>query len=169
MDMQAITLDMVVNKYGTHSDGIFVWNGTKKVGFVTDLRTHMARKEAARKKQKEYTNRVNEQRAEALPEAVDEMIDFLDNHLAKYGAEVFKNITQPNVHANGCKCYVIVDPIYCKHRLGIMHRELNYSEMAEYVEACFKCSPSESSDRHILISGLSRDDIVEVILKLCSK
>ncbi|WWS25134.1 hypothetical protein vBKpnAMK6_00180 [Klebsiella phage vB_Kpn_AM_K6] len=97
------------------------------------------------------------------------MIDFLDNHLAKYGAEVFKNITQPNVHANGCKCYVIVDPIYGKHRLGIMHRELNYSEMAEYVEACFKCSPSESSDRHILISGLSRDDIVEVILKLCSK
>lgn len=169
MDTQLISNDMVVSKYGTHHDGISVFNGNRRVGFITDLRIHMARAEATRKKQKEYSNKVNEARAEALPEAVEEMREYLDNQLTKYGAEVFINISQPNVHANGCKCYVIVDPIYGKHRLGVLHRELDFSQMAEEIEPCFKLTPSEHSNRHILISGMSRDDIVEAIIKLCSK
>ncbi|MGZ7278213.1 transcription termination factor Alc, partial [Streptococcus pyogenes] len=69
-----------------------------------------------------------------MPEAVEEMRSFLDNHLTKYGAEVMINISQPNVHVNGCKCYIIVDPIYGKHRLGVSNPRLSASEMAEMVD-----------------------------------
>lgn len=165
MDMQAISNDQIVEHFGDRHDGIFVYKGLKTVGYLTDLRIALSRKASLKLKQKEYSNKVNEERNEKMPEAVEEMREFLDNNLSKFGCEVFVNITQPNVHVNGCKCYIIVDPIRGKHQLGIMHRELSYDLMAAEIPG-FSCSNTNST-RHILFRGMSKDDLIETIKKIC--
>lgn len=166
MNMQLITNEMIVNAFGDRHDGIQVFKNNKSVGFLTDLRVTLARNFKKKLKQKEYSNRVAEARRDAMPDAVQEMLEFLENQLSKYDARVFINETQPNVHINDCKCYIIVDPIYGKHRLGIYNPNKEASEMAEEVEQCFKISSSDAL-HHILINSMSRDDIVEAIVKLC--
>lgn len=167
MNMQLITNEMLVAKYGDRHDGISIYKGSKRVGYITDLRTAFAKDNKKRKAQKEYSNKVAEARREAMPEAVEEMKDFLENQLSKHGADVFINISQPNVHLNGHKCYITVDPVYGKHRLGIIHASMDSSEMAEEVDSLYKLSPCDF-DRQILINSIERDAIVETIIKLCS-
>ncbi|BBC78293.1 inhibitor of host transcription [Escherichia phage EcS1] len=166
MNMQLITNEMVMAQYGDRHDGISIFKGSKTIGYITDLRIAMARNLSKRKKQKEYNNKVTEARRDAMPDAVEEMKSFLENQLGKYGAEVFINISQPNVHLSGNKCYIIVDPIYGNHRLGIQHSRLTADEMASMVETCFKISASDSP-HHILINNMTQDDIFETIVKLC--
>lgn len=169
MNMQTISNDAVVAQYGTHHDGIFIYDGTKKVGFITDLRRNIASNQKTKAAQKKYSTRKTEERREAMPAAVEEMLEFLSNQLSKLGAEVFINISQPNVHLNGHKIYVICDPLTNTYnRLGIQHKEMTACEMAEEIGASYKVQ-TDSSPKHILVNNLSRDDIVEVIKKLCSK
>lgn len=164
-----ITPEELIEIYeGTHHDGIRIFRGNRNLGYITDLRVAYSRDQKRQKARKEYTNRINEERAEKMPEAVEEMRSFLDNHLTKYGADVMINISQPNVHVNGCKCYIIVDPIYGKHRLGVSNPRRTASEMAEDVDTCFKIQASPA-EHHVLINGMSADDIVQAIIKLCSK
>jgi cellobiose phosphorylase len=165
MNLQLITNEMLVEKYGDRHDGISVYKGSRRVGYLTDLRMAYAKDNKKRKKQKEYNNKVTEARREAMPEAVNEMKEFLENQLAKHNAEVFINETQPNVHINGCKCYITVDPIYNKHRLGIYHPEMSSSDMADEISG-FTISKSDS-EHHVLWNSMTRDDIVETIIKLC--
>lgn len=165
MDLQLITNDMVVASFGDRHDGLSVWKGTKRVGYLSDLRAALGRNKSKSLKQKEYNNRVSEERREKLPEAVQEMKSFLESYLSNTDAVVFINISQPNVHINGHKCYIIVDPIYEKHQLGIMHKELTYDDMASLIPS-FSCS-SSTSRNHILFRGLSSDDIINTIFKLC--
>ncbi|WMU95662.1 hypothetical protein [Escherichia phage pEC-M719-6WT.2] len=166
MDMQLISNEMIVNEYGDRHDGIYVYKGTKKIGLMTDLRKKLASNKKLKAKQKEYRDKKSEERKEALHESVPEMVDFLKNHLVKYDAEVFINQTQPNVHINGCVCYVVVEPLTLQHRLGIKHPVLTQDDMADEVGNQFRISASDSTN-HILLNGLSQDDIVEVIIKLC--
>ena len=166
MNMQLISNDMIVDVYGDRHDGIYVYKGSKNVGFLTDLRKKLASDNKLKTKQKEYRNKKSEERKEALHESVPEMVDFLKNHLVKYDAEVFINQTQPNVHINGCVCYVVVEPLTLQHRLGIKHPVLTQDDMADEVGNQFRISASDSTN-HILLNGLSQDDIVEVIIKLC--
>lgn len=164
-----ITAEELVEIYeGTHHDGIRVFKNSRPLGYITDLRVAYSRDVKRQKQRKEYNNRISEERAEKLPAAVEEMRLFLDSQLTKYGADVFVNISQPNVHVNDCKCYIVVDPIYGKHRLGVSNPRRTASEMAEDVETCFKIQQSPA-EHHVLINGLSQDDIVEAIIKLCSK
>lgn len=163
-----ITGDELVEIYeGTHHDGIRVFKGQRQIGYITDLRVAYSRDQKRQKARKEYTNRINEERAEKMPEAVNEMVDFLKNNL-RMPADVMINISQPNVHVNGCKCYIIVDPMHGKHRLGVSNPNRTASEMALDVDSSFKIQKSPA-EHHILINGLSQDDIVEHIRKLCSK
>ena len=163
-----ITANELVEIYeGTHHDDIRVFKGQRPIGYITDLRVAHARDQKRQKARKEYTNRINEERAEKMPEAVNEMVDFLKNNL-RMPADVMINISQPNVHVNGCKCYIIVDPMYGKHRLGVSNPNRTASEMALDVDSSFKIQESPA-EHHILINGLSQDDIVEHIRKLCSK
>lgn len=161
-----ISVNEVVKKYGTHTDGISVYKNRAKIGYITDLRLAMARDISKNKKQKEYRNKVCEQRREAMPEAVIEMKEFLDNQLGKFEAEIFINITQPNVHLNGHKCYIVVDPIYNKHRLGILHKTMDSYDMIESLGSNYRFSECETRN-HILINSIERDDIIEVIKKIC--
>lgn len=165
MDLQQITNETVVAAFGDRHDGIWVYKGLKKVGYLSDLRTALSRSASKRSKQKEYNDRISEERREKMPEAVQEMKTFLESYLANTGAEIFINISQPNVHINGHKCYIIVDPIYEKHQLGIMHKNMTYDDMASEIPS-FSCS-SSTSRNHILFRGLSSDDIINTIFKLC--
>ena len=167
MNLQLITNEMLVNKFGDRHDGISIYKGERRVGYLTDLRQTFAKEGRKKTKQKEYNTKATEARKEAMPEAVGAMKLFLESHLTKHGAEVFINETQPNVHINGSKCYIVVDPIYGKHRLGISHSELDSNDMAAMIDE-FPISNS-SARRHVLWNSLSQDDIVEVIVKLCSK
>ncbi|ANM46492.1 inhibitor of host transcription [Morganella phage vB_MmoM_MP1] len=160
-----ITNEMVVAKYGDNTDGIFVYKNGRSVGYLTDLRIAYHKKVRTNKKQKEYSNRINERRKEEMPDLVEATKEFLENHLAKYDANVFVNISQPNVHMNGNKCYIICDPIGQKFQLGIYHTTYDYNYMSDEFPG-IKCSPSSSS-HHILFRGLERDDILEIIKKLC--
>lgn len=164
MNLQLITNDQIVAEFGDHHDGIFVYKGEKKIGFLSDLRLKLGRKVAQKIKQKAYTTAQTEERREAMPQAVEEMIEFLTNNLPN--AEVFKNITQPNVHINGHKFYVICDPLTDKYnRLGIHHSEMDADEVAMLIDTSH--SISTESGKNVLVNGLSRDNIVEVIKTLC--
>lgn len=166
MDLQLITTEMVVEAYGDTTDGISVFKGNRRVGYITDLKKDLAKQVKRKTTIKEYRNRRLEQARDMLPDAVEEMKVFLENQFAKYDCEVFINQTQPNVHINSCKCYIIVNPLTGKHRLGISNPNRSASDMAEDVAACFKISKSPA-EHHILINGLSQDDIIEVIKTLC--
>ena len=166
--MNNITIDQIVSKYGTHHDGISVFDHRKRVGYITDLRQCIYRNITKNMKQKEYSGKATEKRREAMPDAVMEMKSFLQDQLTKYGAEVFINISQPNVSLNGHKIYVIVDPIYGKHRLGIMHNYLTYDEMAAELDNSYSVV-SNASRNHLLINSIDQDGIVEVVLKLCGR
>ncbi|WQN07485.1 transcription terminator [Escherichia phage vB-Eco-KMB23] len=167
MDLQLITTEMVVEAYGDTTDGISVFKGNRRVGYITDLKKDLAKQVKRKTTIKEYRNRRLEQARDMLPDAVEEMKVFLENQLAKYDCDVFINQTQPNVHINSCKCYIIVNPLTGKHRLGISNPNRSASDMAEDVAACFKISKSPA-EHHILINGLSQDDIIEVIKTLCN-
>lgn len=164
MNLQLISNDAIVAEFGDRHDGIFVYKGEKKVGFLSDLRLTMGRKSAQKLKQKAYSTKLTEERREAMPQAVENMVEFLSNNLPT--AEVFINITQPNVKIDGHKFYIICDPLTDKYnRLGIVHSELSADEVASLIDNSHKVQ-SESA-RHVLVNGLSRDDIIEVIKKLC--
>lgn len=168
MDMQLISTDMLVKAYGDSTDGISIFKGSKRVGYISSLREDFSKKAKRKTVQKEFNNRRTEQSRDLMPEAVEEMKVFLENQLAKYDCEVFINQTQPNVHINGCKCYITVNPLTGKHRLGISNPNKDSSEMAEQIDPCFKISASDAP-HHILANGLERDDIVEAIIQVCLK
>ncbi|AHY25207.1 inhibitor of host transcription [Pectobacterium bacteriophage PM2] len=164
MNLQLITNEMVTAEFGDRHDGICVYKGNKNVGFLTDLRVTLGRKSSKKLKQKAYSTKLTEERREAMPGAVESMVEFLSNNLP--GAEVFINISQPNVHIDRSKFYIICDPLTDKfNRLGIMHQTLTSEEISEMIDNSHKLQ-SESA-RHVLVNGLSRDDIVEIIKKLC--
>ncbi|ARB06019.1 hypothetical protein fHeYen901_246 [Yersinia phage fHe-Yen9-01] len=167
MNMQLITNDMLVERYGSTHDGIRVFGSNgKPIGYLTDLRVAYSRDVKANKKQKEYNNKIAEARRDAMPEAVEQMKDYLKSQLVKYDAEVFINISQPNVHLNGCKCYITVDSLNDKsHRLGIMHPTLSVNDMSDMIQG-FKVS-NGTSDNHILWNNLSADDIIDTIKRVC--
>lgn len=166
MHLSQITNEMVVEKYGDSTDGIFVYKNGKSVGYLTDLRIAYHKNHKTRKAQKEYNNKTTERSRELMPEFVKETCEFLDNHLSKLGANVFINITQPNVHLNGNKCYVICNPISQKFQLGVYHKEYDYNYMAEEFPGTI-CSSSPTAEHHILFRSLERDDLLEIIKKLC--
>lgn len=166
MNMQSITNDMIVHAFGDRHDGIYVYKQNRNLGFLTDFRRKLATEMKSKVKQKEYRNKKCEERKEALHESVPEMVEFLKNNL-KLDAEVFINQTQPNVHVNGHVCYVVVEPLTLQHRLGIKHKYMSQDDMAGEVGTQFRISASDNIN-HILLNGLSQDDIVETIHKLCS-
>lgn len=43
MNINLIPTDLLVKKYGTHSDGIYIWKGEKRIGFISDLRVQYAK------------------------------------------------------------------------------------------------------------------------------
>ncbi|AVH86055.1 hypothetical protein G28_00229 [Escherichia phage vB_EcoM-G28] len=43
MDLQLITTEMVVEAYGDTTDGISVFKGNRRVGYITDLKKDLAK------------------------------------------------------------------------------------------------------------------------------
>lgn len=166
MNMQLITNDMVVTAFGDTTDGIRVFKKERPVGYLTDLRVTLAKNLKKKVKQKEYSTRYAEEKREAMPEAVNAMVEFLQNNLTKYDANVFINISQPNVHIAGIKFYIICDPLTDKfNRLGISSPYHTAEELCVLFES-YKIQTD--GPKTVLINGLSRDEIIEII-KTCLK
>ena len=163
MNMQLITNEMIVKAYGDSTDGIQVFKGSRAVGYLTDLRVTMARNAKKKIKQKEYSTRYTEEKREAMPEAVNAMVEFLQNNLSKYDADVFINISQPNVKIAGITFYLICDPLGDKtNRLGISSPYHTAEELCMMFDTYkIQCD----NPKTVLINSLSRDDIIEIINK----
>lgn len=73
MDLQLITTEMVVEAYGDTTDGISVFKGNRRVGYITDLKKDLAKQVKRKTTIKEYRNRRLEQARDMLPDAVEEM------------------------------------------------------------------------------------------------
>lgn len=166
MDMQSITLEMIISAYGDRADDFYIWKGRKRIGYISDLRRQYSMKQKTKAVAKEYRDRKSEEMNEALPEYREEFKDWISDQLVKEDCMIFINQTQPNIHINGCKCYIILNPMTNIHRLGIMHQSKSYDEMALEIDNRFKLQ-SCSSERHILINGVTQDDILELIKQLC--
>ena len=169
MNLQLITNQMILDTFAPNGreDGIYAYNEKgKNLGFLTDLRIALARKDKAYRVAQERRVKESALRDEKMPQAVEEMILFLQNNLTKIDADVFKNITQPNVHAMGHKFYLIVDPLNGNHRLGIMHATKSHADLVLEFDG-YKIQGKDMGTRHLLINGVSQDDIVEIILKVC--
>jgi hypothetical protein len=165
MNMQMISNEMVVAQFGDRHDGIQVYKNDRAVGFLTDLRTTMSRNAKKKIKQKEYSTRYTEEKREAMPEAVNAMVEFLSNNLKD--ADVFINISQPNVHIKGAKFYLICDPLTDKtNRLGISSPAHTSEELCWMFETNkIQCD----GPKNVLINSLSRDEIIEIINKVVSE
>ncbi|WP_430517529.1 transcription termination factor Alc, partial [Escherichia coli] len=57
MDLQLITTEMVVEAYGDTTDGISVFKGNRRVGYITDLKKDLAKQVKRKTTIKEYRNR----------------------------------------------------------------------------------------------------------------
>ena len=96
-------------------------------------------------------------------ENVKEMHHMLEDKIKN--GEVFINQTQPNVHINGCKCYITCGS-GGKHRLGIVHAEASFDDMQQL--AGVKGTPS-TSKKHILFNNLTFEEICNMIKLLCGE
>lgn len=92
---------------------------------------------------------------------IEEMKRVLEMEFPK--ADVFINKTQPNVHINGCKCYIICTSA-ATYRLGIMHKETSFDDMQTIAE--MQGVPS-ASKRHILFNYIDQETLIKLIKLLC--
>lgn len=150
--VQSLTQDVLVSLF---PEGVRNYSGLTIKGkhyTFAELRKQVLDKQSKKSKTKF-------QRAENVLEMKKMLEDKIKN------GEVFINKSQPNVHINGCKCYIICGAAG-RHRLGIMHKDATFDDMQAI--AGIEGTPS-TSKRHILFSGLLFDDLVDLINLLCGK
>lgn len=75
------------------------------------------------------------------------------------GIEIFKNKSQPNIILKNCKVYLIVGPAKL-HQLSITHNTLTYEELDKLLPYN---SAAGKHNKHILISGLTIEDIQAIV------
>ena len=111
MDLQLITTEMVVEAYGDTTDGISVFKGNRRVGYITDLKKDLAKqakgeaedaKISIRNARKDANNDIKKQEKEGTSEDVckdaedriqkltDAYIKKIDDIFAEKEAEIMK-------------------------------------------------------------------------------
>lgn len=150
--VQTLTPEVLVEMFGDTSDWYSVLKNGKRVGTFADLRKQVLNEQARKGKIKLYRE-----------DNIIEMEKFLGERIKD--AEVFINRSQPNLHINGCKCYITCSHTG-KHRLGILHATMTFDDMQQLAE--IKGVPS-TSNRHILFNNVDNDQIVDLINLLCGE
>ncbi len=154
-----LTAEVLTEIYGDSADWCSVFKNGKRVGYFADLRKEYLKTQALCDKKEKQKFHADLLKNDSIKDAKKYFEENIKN------GEVFINRTQPNVHINGCKCYIICGPTeYIQ--LGIMHSELTFDEMQQI--AGIEGRPS-TSKRHILFDALKYDQARDLINLLCGK
>ena len=155
--MHQLTPDVLVEIFGDSKDWMSVLKNGKRVGTFSELRKRVL--DAQARKDKDESRKVLA--AIMKNDNIAEAKKYFESNIKN--AEVFINQTQPNVHLNGSKCYIICGSTE-KVRLGIMHAEMTFDEMQNATGLEGK---PNSSKRHILFDNLTHEEARDIILTLC--
>ena len=159
--LHELTTEVLVEMFGDSSDWYSVLKNGKRVGSFSDLRKAIIKrqeKEASKLKQKREQSELNKSNT---VRSTSDAKRFFESELKN--AEVFINRTQPNIHVNNCKCYIVCGPTD-KVRLGIKHHTKTFDDMLQ--EASIPGLPN-ADPNHILFDNLSLDDAKDLIKLLC--
>ncbi|ADG60122.1 inhibitor of host transcription [Acinetobacter phage Acj9] len=160
---QSLTQEVLTKMFGDSSDWYSVLKNGKRVGSFADLRKAVLdkqerdRKKAKRAEEQSTLNKHNTKRS------IEDTKRFFESSIKN--GKVFINRTQPNIHINDCKCYIVCGPTN-KIRLGIMHHTKSFDEMQN--EAGIKGLPNMSKN-HILFDNIDLDEAKALIDLLCGK
>ena len=150
--MQSLTPEVLTTLFGDSSDWYSVHKNGKRVGSFSDLRKKVLDEQARQSKTKILRE-----------DNILEMEKFLGERIKN--GEVFINRSQPNLHINGCKCYITCSHTG-RHRLGILHATMTFDEMQQLAETI---GVPSVSNRHILFNNVDNDQIIELISLLCGE
>lgn len=160
--MHELTSDVLTQLFGDSSDWCSVFKNGKRVGTFAELRAKVI---ASQKRADHKAKQLAAQsilRKDETKQSVKNAKEYFETEFKD--ANVFINRTQPNIHINGCKCYIICGPT-TKVRLGIMHHTKTFDDMIQ--EAGIEGTPNESKN-HVLFDRLTLEDAKDLIKKLCS-
>lgn len=156
--VHTLTPEVLVTIYGDSSDWCSVFKNGKRVGYFSDLRKDYLKKQALKDQAEKRKFHAELMKDDSIKSAKK----FFEENLKD--AHVFINETQPNVHINGSKCYIICGPT-SKVRLSLLHSELSFDEMINLTGRDAKPSTSK---RQALWDNLEYEEALEIITTLCS-
>lgn len=157
--VQSLTPDVLVQIFGDSKDWCSVFKKGVRVGTFSELRGKVLKKQAladSAEKRKFHA-------ALMKNDVIKETKEFFGKEFKN--AEVFINRTQPNIHLNGHKCYIICGSGQAV-RLGIHHAELTFDEM---VQLSGREAKPNTNPNHALFSNLTLEDAKALINTLCGK
>lgn len=158
--MHTLTPDVLVEMFGDEKDWYSVLKNGKRVGSFSDLRKLVLKRQtlADQKERKKFHDSL------MLSDNIREAKKFFEDRIKN--GHVFINETQPNIHINGCKVYIICGATP-KIRMGILHKEHTFEDML--IASGREKAKSTTSKRHILFDGLDFEEAADLIDLLCGK
>lgn len=157
--VHTLTPEVLTEMFGDSSDWYSVLKNGKRVGSFADLRKRVLTAQA----QKDKAERAKLLAALNKDDHIREARMFFESEIKN--GEVFINQSQPNVHINGCKCYIICGNGYAI-RLGILHATMSFDEMQQM--AGRKGKPNKAKN-HILFDNITLEEGKDLINLLCGK
>ncbi|UJH94760.1 host transcription inhibitor [Acinetobacter phage vB_AbaM_DLP1] len=151
--VHTLTPEVLVEMFGDDKDWCSVLKNGKRVGYFSDLRKEVLKRQALadKKERKKFHDSL------MLNDNIRETKRFFEDRLKN--AHVFINETQPNVHLNGSKFYIICGATP-KIRLGVTHKDLTFDEIVQLAE---REARQSTSPRHALFSNLDLEEAAQLI------
>ena len=156
---QTLTQEVLTKMFGDSCDWYSVLKNGKRVGSFVDLRKAVLK----RQEQADKAERAKMLSALNKDDNIREAKLFFEREIKN--GECFINKSQPNVHINGCKCYIICGNSG-KIRLGVMHSTMTFDEMQQMAGRPGKPNASKN---HILFDNITLDEAKDLINLLCGK
>ena len=156
-----LTTEVLVKMFGDTADWYSILKNGRRVGTISDLRAAVLKRQEQEVKKLKQSKAQSELNKSNTVRSISDAKRFFETELKN--AEVFINRTQPNVHINNCKCYIVCGPT-SKVRLGVKHHTKTFDDMLQ--EAAIPGLPN-ADPNHILFDNLSLDDAKDLIKLLC--
>lgn len=157
--VHSLTPDVLVEMFGDSQDWYSVLKDGKRVGSFSDLRKKVLKKQELQDKAERQRFLAGLNKDDNIREAKKYFEGRIKN------GEVFINETQPNIHINDCKVYIICGSSP-KIRMGILHNEMTFDDMQQI--SGLEGKPT-TCNRHILFDGLTLEDAADLIDLICGK
>lgn len=157
--VHTLTAEVLTEMFGDTSDWYSVLKNGKRVGSFADLRKRVLTAQA----QKDKAERAKLLGALNKDDHIREAKMFFEREIKN--GEVFINQTQPNVHINDCKCYIICGSA-ATIRLGVLHASMSFDDMQQLAGRPGR--PSKAKN-HILFDNITLDEAKDLINLLCGK
>lgn len=161
---QSLTAEVLTEMFGDSCDWYSVLKNGKRVGTFSDLRKQVLHKQtlADKAEKKKFHDQILKQKT------IKETFEYLVKH-APENAEVFMNETQPNIHMNGNKIYIICGPVE-RVRMSITHKSLTFDEMQLLIDHLgHSVRTNKTAKTHISFDGVLAEQVFEILQILCGE